>query len=97
MEIVLRTLGQMKAISRYGTELPYTPPQPLAYIVDKGAFNSALAAQANGAGALLHTSTRAHDLIIDRDGVHIRPRIGGEQPLSVHARLAALACGRSII
>jgi digeranylgeranylglycerophospholipid reductase len=92
-ETVVGTLGQMKAISRYGTELTYTPPQPLAYIVDKGAFNSALAAQANVAGALLHTSTRAHDLIIDRNGVHLHALVGGEQPLSVHARLVVLACG----
>jgi digeranylgeranylglycerophospholipid reductase len=92
-ETVVGTLGQMKAISRYGTELTYTPPQPLAYIVDKGAFNSALAAQADAAGALLHTSTRAHDLVIDGDGVHLDALVGGEQPLRVHARLAVLACG----
>jgi flavin-dependent dehydrogenase len=69
-ESVVGTLGRMKAISRYGTELPYAPPQPIAYIVDKGAFNSALATQATDAGALLHISTRACDLAIDDDGVY---------------------------
>jgi digeranylgeranylglycerophospholipid reductase len=83
----------MKAISRYGTDLPYTPPQPIAYIVDKGLFNSALATQASDAGALLHTSTRAYDLVIDDAGVHLQALVGGEQPLRVHARLAVLACG----
>src|SRR5215475_8728144 len=92
-ESVVGTLGRMKAISRYGTELPYTPQQPIAYIVDKGAFNSALATQASAAGALLRTSTRAHDLVIDGEGVHLRALVGGEQPLRVHARLAVLACG----
>ena len=92
-ETVVGTLGRMKAISRYGTELPYTPQQPIAYIVDKGAFNSALAAQSSAAGALLHTSTRAHDLVIDHAGVHLQAMVGGEQPLRVHARLAVLACG----
>jgi geranylgeranyl reductase family protein len=92
-ETVVGTLGRMKAISRYGTELPYTPQQPIAYIVDKGAFNSALATQAKAAGALLCTSTRAHDLVIDRDGVHLHALVGGEQPLRVHAHLAVLACG----
>jgi digeranylgeranylglycerophospholipid reductase len=92
-ETVVGTLGRMKAISRYGTELPYTPQQPIAYIVDKGAFNSALAAQSSAAGALLQTSTRAHDLVIDHAGVHLQAVVGGEQPLRVHARLAVLACG----
>lgn len=92
-ETVVGTLGQMKAISRYGTELPYTPQQPIAYIVDKGAFNSALAAQATAAGALLRTATRAIDLVIDRQGVHLQAMVRGEQPLSVHAHLVVLACG----
>jgi digeranylgeranylglycerophospholipid reductase len=92
-ETVVGTLGRMKAISRYGTELPYTPQQPIAYIVDKGAFNSALAAQATAAGALLRTSTRAHDLVIDREGVHLKALVSGEQLLSVRARLVVLACG----
>lgn len=92
-ESVVGTLGRMKAISRYGAELPYTPSQPIAYIVDKGVFNSALATQASDAGALLHTSTRAYDLVIDDAGVHLQALVGGEQPLKVHAQLAVLACG----
>ena len=92
-ESVVGTVGRMKAVSRYGTELPYTPPQPIAYIVDKGAFNSALATQASDAGALVHTSTRAYDLVIDDAGVHLQALVGGEQPLRVHAQLAVLACG----
>src|SRR5262245_60837232 len=92
-ESVVGTLGRMKAISRYGTELPYTPSQPIAYIVDKGAFNLALATQASAAGALLHTSTRAHDLVVDGDGVHLQALVGDEQPLSVHAQMVVLACG----
>jgi geranylgeranyl reductase family protein len=90
---VIGTVGRMKAISRYGTELPYTPPQPIAYIVDKGAFNSALAAQAIEAGARLHTSTRAYDLTIDDAGVHVHALVDGEQPFKVHAQLIVLACG----
>jgi flavin-dependent dehydrogenase len=92
-ESVVGTLGRMKAISRYGTELPYTPPQPIAYIVDKGAFNSALAARASDAGALLHTSTRARELVVSGDGVRLQALVGDEQPLRVHARIAVLACG----
>jgi geranylgeranyl reductase family protein len=92
-ESVVGTLGRMKAVSRYGTELPYTPPQPIAYIVDKGAFNAALGTQARDAGALLHMSTRAQALIVDDAGVHLQALVAGEQPLRVHAQLAVLACG----
>lgn len=92
-ETVVGVLGRMKAISRYGTELLYTPQQPIAYIVDKGAFNSALAAQASAAGALVHTSTRAHDLLVDHAGVHLQATVAGERPLRFHARLVVLACG----
>jgi digeranylgeranylglycerophospholipid reductase len=92
-ETVVGTLGRMKAVSRYGTELPYTPQQPIAYIVDKGAFNTALADQATAAGAVLQTSTRAHDLVIDHEGAHLRALVRGEQALRVHARLVVLACG----
>jgi digeranylgeranylglycerophospholipid reductase len=92
-ETVVGVLGRMKAISRYGTELPYIPQQPIAYIVDKGAFNSALAAQARAAGALVRTSTRAHDLLVDHAGVHLQATVAGERPFRFHARLVVLACG----
>jgi digeranylgeranylglycerophospholipid reductase len=92
-ETVVGTLGRMKAISRYGTELPYMPSQPIAYIVDKGAFNQALAAQATAAGAQLYTSARAHDLVMDDAGVHLRASVPGEPPLRFHAPVAVLACG----
>src|SRR5262245_35491433 len=92
-ETVVGNLGRMKAVSRYGSELPYTPVQPIVYIVDKGAFNLALASQAKAAGALLHTSTRARDLVLAGDGVQVQVVVRGEQPFRVHAQLAVLACG----
>src|SRR5918911_2334143 len=76
-ETIVGALGRMKAISRYGTELSYTPQQPIAYIVDKGAFNSALAAQARAAGAIVYTSTRAHDLVVDHAGVDLYATAAG--------------------
>jgi digeranylgeranylglycerophospholipid reductase len=92
-ETIVGPLGGMKVMSRYGTQLPYTPLQPIAYIVDKGAFNLALAAQATAAGALLYTATRAHDLIIDDQGVHLNATAAGGRPLRFHAPMAVLACG----
>jgi digeranylgeranylglycerophospholipid reductase len=92
-ESIVGTLGRIKAVSRYGTELSYTPPQPIAYIVDKGAFNSALAWVASAAGALLHTATRAYSLVTDDASMHLQALMSGEQPLRVHAQLAIIACG----
>jgi flavin-dependent dehydrogenase len=83
----------MKAISRYGTELPYTPQQPIAYIVDKGVFNATLAAQAMQAGAMLRTSTRVRALIVDRQGVHLQATAAEGRPLRFHAPVIVLACG----
>ena len=92
-ETIVGALGGMKVISRYGTELPHTPPHPLAYVVDKGAFNLALAGQAAAAGALLYTSTHVDDLIADPEGVHVHATAAGGRPLRFHAPMAVLACG----
>jgi digeranylgeranylglycerophospholipid reductase len=92
-ETIVGTLGGVKVMSRYGTQLPYAPPQPLAYIVDKGAFNLALAAQASAAGALLYTSTCAHDLVVDDEGIHVTATGAGGRPLRFHAPMTVLACG----
>jgi digeranylgeranylglycerophospholipid reductase len=93
METVVGALTDVKVVSRYGAEFLYAPPQPIAYIVDKGAFNLALTDQATATGALLCTSTRAHDLAVDDEGVHIIATGRGGQPLRLHASMAVLACG----
>jgi digeranylgeranylglycerophospholipid reductase len=92
-EPIVGMLSPIKAISRHGTELPYTPQQPLAYIVDKGAFNRALAADVVSSGALLYTSTRVQGIERDSAQVHLRATGAQGQPLSVHASVAVLACG----
>lgn len=93
METVVGALTDVKVISCYGAEFRYTSPQPMAYIVDKGAFNLALAGQATAAGALLYTSTRARDLVVDDDGVYIIATAAEGQVLRLHAPMAVLACG----
>jgi flavin-dependent dehydrogenase len=93
LETIMGALTSVKVISRYGTEFRYTPQEPMAYIVDKGAFNLALANQAAATGALLHTSTRARDLLVDGEGVHITATGAGGQPLRFHTSMAVLACG----
>jgi flavin-dependent dehydrogenase len=93
METVVGALTAVRVVSRYGAEFLYTPSQPMAYIVDKGAFNLALTDQATATGALLYASTRARDLAVDDEGVHIIATGAGGQPLRLHASMAVLACG----
>ena len=92
-ESIVGTLSSVKAITHHGTELPYTPQQPLAYVVDKGAFNRALAAGAVSTGALLHTSTRVQHIAVTGAQVRLRATTAEGESLSVHAALAVLACG----
>jgi digeranylgeranylglycerophospholipid reductase len=92
-ETVIGTLGRMKAVSRDGTELPYIPQRPIAYIVDKGAFNTAMAAQAAQAGAMLWTSTWVQELSVDRQGVDLRATAEGGRPVCFRAPVVVLACG----
>jgi flavin-dependent dehydrogenase len=92
MDTVVGALTDVKVISRYGVEFRYTSPQPMAYMVDKGAFNLALAARHRGWRPPLHLHC-ARDLVIDDEGVHIIATGAGGQPLRLHAPMAVLACG----
>lgn len=92
-EPIVGTLGPIKAISQDGTELPFVPQEPIAYIVDKGAFNSALATTAASAGVLLYTSTRAQQLALEGDAVYVRATAADGRPLTFRAPLVVLACG----
>lgn len=71
-----------------GLDVRYTPPAPIATIVDRGRFDRALAARAAASGATLATGARVADLAIGSDGV--RARVGDR---NLSARLVVLACG----
>jgi digeranylgeranylglycerophospholipid reductase len=90
---IVGTLGPLRAISRDGTELLHTSQRPMAYIVDKGAFNGALAAGAASAGALLYTSTPAQHVVVDDAQVRLEAMAAEGYSLTVHAPLVVLACG----
>jgi digeranylgeranylglycerophospholipid reductase len=92
-ESIVGRLGPITARSRQGTALPYTPPQPLAYIVDKGAFNLGLAARARVAGVHLLTATRAQRLQVDAGQVCLHATGAEGQGVRLHAAVAVLACG----
>jgi digeranylgeranylglycerophospholipid reductase len=87
-ESTLNQLSTVRFVSPCGTPVEFTTPTPVATVIDRPAFDRALAARAVAAGADLRTSARVSTLRIDEDGV--RATVGG---VGVRARLAVLACG----
>jgi len=87
------TLNQLTAVrfvSPGGIPVDYTTPSPLATVIDRPAFDRALAARAIAAGAEVRPGARVTALEVEAAGV--RATVGGAM---MHARLAVLACGAS--
>jgi geranylgeranyl reductase family protein len=86
----LNALTTARFVSPAGLVVSYTPPSPMAVVIDRVAFDRALAARATAAGAELRGGSRVSSLEPGPDGV--RAVVGDSW---VHARLAILACGAS--
>jgi len=87
-EATLNHLTTVRFVSPAGIPVEYTTPAPLATVIDRPAFDRALAARAVAAGAEVRTSARVSSLDVDADGVRA---ITGGHP--IRAKLAVLACG----
>ena len=86
----LNQLASVRFLSPGGIPVDYTTPSPLATVIDRPAFDRALADRAIAAGAEIVTGARVTALDVDVDGA--RASVGG---VTLHARLAVLACGAS--
>jgi digeranylgeranylglycerophospholipid reductase len=86
----LNQLTNVRFRSPGGIHVDYMTPSPLATVIDRPAFDRALADRASAAGAEVRAGARVASLEFQRTGV--AASIGGAQ---VHARLAVLACGAS--
>jgi digeranylgeranylglycerophospholipid reductase len=84
----LNQLTSVRFLSPGGIPVDYTTPTPLATVIDRPAFDRALADRAVAAGADVRVGARVSAL--DADAAGARATVGGEV---VHARLAVLACG----
>ena len=87
------TLNQLSAVrflSPGGIPVDYTTPSPLATVIDRPAFDRALADRAIGAGAQLRVGARVSAIEVDAAGV--RAVAAG---VTIRARLVVLACGAS--
>jgi geranylgeranyl reductase family protein len=84
----LNQLTDVRFVSPGGIPVDYATASPIATVIDRPAFDRALAERAVSAGAELRAGARVSALDIDASGVHAT--VGAEV---VDARLAVLACG----
>jgi digeranylgeranylglycerophospholipid reductase len=85
----LNHLTDVRFVSPGGIAVDYTTPSSIATVIDRPAFDRALAERAVAAGADLRSGARVSAL--DADATGVRGTIGGGEV--VNARLAVLACG----
>jgi geranylgeranyl reductase family protein len=89
------TLGRIHRLrfhSPSGKEVDYQAGSPLAMIVCRKKFDSALARRAVEAGAELRTGSRVRNITVGTEGVRLEMRRDGE-PHELRARLCVLATG----
>ncbi len=84
----LNHLTDVRFVSPGGIPVDYTTSSPIATVIDRPAFDRALAERAVTAGAGVRPGARVSALDIDASGV--RATVGADV---VEARLAVLACG----
>jgi geranylgeranyl reductase family protein len=84
----LNHLTSVRFVSPGGIPVDYATTSPIATVIDRPAFDRALAARALAAGAEVRAGARVSALDIDATGVSAM--VGTE---IVEARLAVLACG----
>ena len=87
-EATLNPLTTARFVSPAGITISYSTPTPLASVIDRGAFDRALAARAEAAGAQLRVGTRVS--VVETGSNAVRAQVGEEW---VSARLLLLACG----
>jgi geranylgeranyl reductase family protein len=89
-ETVLHTVHSARFISADGSSLLIDHDRVRAAIVDRAAFDGALAASAAAAGAEIRTGCRARQIDVTADGVTVSTPHG-----MLQARACVMACGAS--
>ena len=88
---VIDTVPRARFISPAGVEVVFEPSGPLAYVVDRTAFDAALAERARGAGVSVLYGMRADRLTRRPGGVELEVTNGA--PQEIHARAVVVATG----
>jgi digeranylgeranylglycerophospholipid reductase len=88
LNATLNHLTEVRFVSPGGIPVDYATPSPIATVIDRPAFDRALADRALAAGAEIRSGARV--IALEADAAGVRATVGGEV---VQARLAVLACG----
>jgi digeranylgeranylglycerophospholipid reductase len=88
LNATLNHLTEVRFVSPGGIPVDYSTPSPIATVIDRPAFDRALADRALAAGAEIRSGARV--IALEADTAGVRATVGGEV---VQARLAVLACG----
>jgi geranylgeranyl reductase family protein len=89
---ILGRIQRFRFHSPSGKTLDYQPGSPLAMIVSRKKFDSALAGRAGEAGAEVRTGSRVRNIAVGTEGVRLELVRDGE-PDELRARLCVLATG----
>lgn len=90
---ILSTIHCIQAVSPGGKKLQHSTVAPLAQVIDKGAFNRALAERAVKAGANLQLGCWVNSLEIDKHSVEVHYRDAETGPASLRAQVAVITTG----
>ena len=90
--IILGEVRVLTLISPSGLKLTHRPPHPLAFVVDRAAFDRALAERARQAGATIQTGCRVLDLLKTERFVEVLVE-EEEKRRTIRAQAAILAHG----
>jgi digeranylgeranylglycerophospholipid reductase len=88
LDATLNTLTTAQFVSPSGLRIPYSTPTPLAAVIDRVAFDRALARRAEAAGAEVRVGTRVS--AVETGPASVRALVGENW---VSARLLVMACG----
>ena len=91
-ETIRDHLKALEFVSPSGRRVAFHPQRTLAYIVDRAAFDRALAERARGAGSTIVTNARVMAVEPASDGVQVSLDHGGD-PVEVWAQAVVLAGG----
>jgi digeranylgeranylglycerophospholipid reductase len=87
-DATLNTLTTAQFVSPSGLRIPYSTPAPLAAVIDRVAFDRALARRAEAAGAEVRVGTRVS--AVETGPASVRALVGDNW---ISARLLIMACG----
>jgi len=87
-DATLNTLTTAQFVSPSGLRIPYSTVTPLAAVIDRVAFDQALARRAEAAGAEIRVGTRVS--VLENGPAAVRALVGDNW---VTARLLVMACG----